>query len=127
MIFHANHGDEANPGNIVICANDTDILVILLENAKRFNSHIWYGCGLDSINTRCYVDITILAKTINYVDVLLGIYAYTSCDYTPAFYQKGKVRPLALMMKNIMIMKNTPKIFRCIFVSWGCIIGRIMH
>ena len=100
MIFHANHGDEANPGNIVICANDTDILVILLEHAKRFNSHIWYGCGLDSINTRCYVDITILAKTINYVDVLLGIYAYTSCDYTPAFYQKGKVRPLALMKKH---------------------------
>ena len=100
VAFHAKHADEANPGNIVIHANDTDIMVILLANAKKFNSHIWYDCGLDSVNTRCYVDINNLAKTINYVDELPGIYVYTGCDYTPAFYQKGKVRPLALMMKH---------------------------
>ena len=100
MAFHAKHADEVNPGNIVIRANDTEIMVILLANAKKFNSHIWYDCGLDSVNTRCYVDITNLAKTINYVDALPGIYVYTGCDYTSAFYEKGKVQPLALMMKH---------------------------
>ena len=98
--FHAKHTDEANPGNIVICTNDEDLIVILHTNAKKFTSYIWYDCGLDSINTRCYVDITTLAKTISYVDTLQGIYAYTGCDYTPAFYQKGNVRPLAFMMDH---------------------------
>ena len=70
----AFHGVEANPGNIVICANDTDIMVVLLVNAKKFSSHIWYDCGLDSVNTRCYVDITNLAKTISYVDALPRMY-----------------------------------------------------
>ena len=98
VAFHAKHVDEANPGNIVIRTNDTDIMVTLLANAKKFNCHIWHDCGLDSVNTRCHVDITSLAKTINYVDTLLGIYVYTGCDYTPPFYQKGKIRPLALMM-----------------------------
>ena len=100
VAFHANHADEANPGNCVIRVNDTDMIVLLLVNAKKFNSRIWYDCGLDSINTRWYVDKTNLAKTMNYVDTLPGIYSYTGCDYTPALYQKGKVRPLALMMKH---------------------------
>ena len=100
VAFHAKHADEANPGNIVIRANDTNIIVILLANAKKFRSDTWYDRGLDSVNTRCYADITNLAKTINYVDALLGTYVYTGYDYTPVFYQKGKIRPLALMMKH---------------------------
>ena len=80
IAFHAKHANEANPGNIVIRANDTDIMVILLANAKKFNSHIWYDCSLGSFKTRCYVDVTNLAKTINYVDALPGIYAYTGCN-----------------------------------------------
>ena len=40
VAFHAKHADEANPGNIVIRANDTNIMVILLANTKKFNSHI---------------------------------------------------------------------------------------
>ena len=62
-------------------------MVISLTNDKKFSSHIWYGCGLDSINIRCYVDITNLAKTVSYVDAFPRVYAYTDCDYTPAFYQ----------------------------------------
>ena len=54
---------------------------------------------MDSVNTRCYVDITNLAKTINYVDALPGMLSL-GCDYAPAFDKKGKVRPLALMMKH---------------------------
>ena len=76
-------------------------MIILPINVKKFNSHLFYDCGLDSINTRYYVDIKNLAKTINYVDVLPEIYAYTGCDYIPAFYQKGKVRPFALMLKHL--------------------------
>ena len=58
---------------MVICANDTDIMVALLTNAKKFNNHTWYDCRLDSINTRCYVDTTNLVKTISFIDVLPGL------------------------------------------------------
>ena len=34
--FHAKHADEVNAGNIVIRANDTDIMVILITNAVIF-------------------------------------------------------------------------------------------
>ena len=61
--------------------------------------HIWYR-GLDSVNTRCYVDVTILAKAIGYLDALPEIYTYTECGYTPAFNQKGKGRLLALMRRH---------------------------
>lgn len=64
--FHEKHADEANQRNTFIHANDTGVMVILLANAKKFDSHTWYDCGLDSINTRCYVDMTNLAKTISY-------------------------------------------------------------
>ena len=37
---------------------------------------------------------------MNYVDALRGIYAYTGCVYTPAFYHKSKVQPLSLVMKH---------------------------
>ena len=69
-------------------------MIILLTDPN------WYNCGLDSMNTRCYVDMTNLAKTISYVDALPGIYANMGCDYTPAFYQKGRIQPLALIAKH---------------------------
>ena len=65
VTFHEKHADEANPGIIVIFANDADIMIILLANTKKFNSHIWYDCGLVSFNTRCYVNTRNFAKTIN--------------------------------------------------------------
>ena len=37
---------------------------------------------------------------MSYVDVLQGTYTYRECDYTQVFYQKGKVRPLALLKKH---------------------------
>ena len=39
-------------------------------------------------------------KEPDYVKVLPEIYAYTGIDYLPAFYRKGKVRPLLLMIKK---------------------------
>ena len=33
-------------------------------------------------------------------NVLLGLHAYTGCDTVCAFYDKGKVKPLKLMIKN---------------------------
>ena len=42
VAFHAAHADSNNPGNIVIRANDTHILIIMICNATTFTSSILY-------------------------------------------------------------------------------------
>ena len=66
---------------------------------KLSQSHLWFDTGLDSDNSRNYVDISKLFKELDYVKALPGIYIY-GIDYLPAFYRKGKVRPLLLMTKK---------------------------
>ena len=45
--FHALHTDTTGPGNIVICANNNNILVILQPNAKKFQIKVLLDPGLD--------------------------------------------------------------------------------
>ena len=49
---------------IVVRANDTDVLIILLSHALRFGEHlhIWMDVGLCSNNTRRYINVTQLAE-----------------------------------------------------------------
>ena len=63
-------------------------------------NHLWFDTGLDSDNSRNYVDISKLSKELDYVKVLPRICAYTGIDYLPAFSRKRKVRPLLLMTKK---------------------------
>ena len=60
---------------------------------------MWYGFGIDSNNSREYLDVSKLHKSVDYVDALPGIYTFTSNDYTPAFYRKGK-KTTTLMCKH---------------------------
>ena len=52
------------------------------------------------ITTREYVDISVLDQNINYGKALAGAYGLLGNDYTPAFFGKGKVKPLEIMIKN---------------------------
>ena len=79
----------------------TDIFINLLASDQKLSvSDLWFGTGLDSDNSRNYVDISKLSKELDYAKVLPGIYTYTGIDYLPAFYRKEKVRPLLLMTKE---------------------------
>ena len=79
----------------------TDIFIILLASDLKLSvSDLWFDTGLDSDNSRNYVDISKLSKELDYVKALPGISAYTGIDYLPAFYRKGKVRPLLLITKK---------------------------
>ena len=90
-----------NPGQIIIRGNDTDIFIISLENVQKLSqSHLWFNTGLDSDNSRSYVDISKLSKELNYGKTLPWIYAYTGTDYSPWVYRKREVRPLLLMIKR---------------------------
>ena len=101
VMLHALHADRDNRENIAVRANDTDVAVILVYNVKFIeNSNMWYDFGIDSYKLREYLDITKQHKSIDYVDTVPGIYAFTGNDYKPAFYRKGKIKPITLMCKH---------------------------
>ena len=101
VMFYAKHADIKGPGNNIIRGNNTDIFIILLTNIQKFSqSYLWFDRGLDSDNSRNYVNISKLFKELYYVKDLPGTYAYTGIDYLHAFHRKGKVRPLLLITKK---------------------------
>ena len=105
VMFHAKHADTKGPGNIIIRGKGTDIFIILLANDQKLSiSDLWFDTGLDSDNSRNYVEISKLSKEIDHVKVLPGIYTYAGIDYLSAFYRKEKVRPLLLMTKEQKIV-----------------------
>ena len=59
-----------------------------LKIPSNFNellkSHL-FVTGVDSDNSRNYVDISKLSKELDYVKSLPGIYTYTGIDYLPVF------------------------------------------
>ena len=86
LMSHAKHADTKGPGNIIIRGNDTDIFITLLANVQKLSrSYLWFDTGLDSDNSRNYVDISKLSKELDYVKSLPGIYTYTGIDYLPVF------------------------------------------
>ena len=85
VMFHAKHADIKGPGNI-----------------KSLHKVI-SGLIQDQTLIANYADISNLFKELDYVKARPGIFAYTGINYLPAFYRKGKVRPLLLMAKKAKI------------------------
>ena len=101
VVFHAMHAEAQGPGSTVVRCNDTDILVIFLANIHKFTeTSIWLDAGLDHDCSRVMIDVKATAEKMDYLKALPGIYAFTGCDYTPAFFRKGKKRPFNLMIKS---------------------------
>ena len=109
VAFHAVHVEQLNPGNIVIRCNDTDILIIMLSNIQKFSqSHVWLDMGLD-YNSRIFIDVKGTADKLNFIQALPRIYAFTGCDYTPAFFRKSKKRPIEIMLKSVLFINSFNK------------------
>lgn len=88
--------------NIMIKASDTDILIILLGNIHKFpHLRIWMSSTTFRKNGPNCISCTNLANVLGaeVCRALPAFHAYTGCDYTAAFYQKGKVRPFQLLKK----------------------------
>ena len=109
-MLHALHADRDNSRNIVVRANDTDVAVILVYNFRFIDNNRRYDFGIDSNNSREYLDLTKLQRPIDYVDALPGIYTFTANDYTLAFYRKRKIKPITLMHKH----KRFINAFKCL-------------
>ena len=69
-MWKAKHSDIKGSGNIITRGNDTDIFINLLANVQKLSQrHLWFDSGLDSDNSRKYVDISKLFKALDYVKV----------------------------------------------------------
>lgn len=102
VILHMLEADKSIPGDIVIRASDTDILVLLLHHVHRVSSTVWMEVGTRGQGTLRYVNVTKIAAAIGsgMCAALPGLHAFTGCDYTSAFARKGKSRPYAIVTKS---------------------------
>ena len=55
------------------------------------------------------MDVKGTADKLNFIQALSGIYAFTGCDYTPAFFRKGKKRPIEIMLKSVLLINTFNK------------------
>ena len=107
LAFHTRH----SKGDIVIRASDTDVLIILLamigkhyedETLIAYNSIIMdVGVG----NSQRLIDVSQIYETLETLSpglpvALPGLHSFTGSDYTAAFYWKGKLAPLKLLMEE---------------------------
>ena len=99
-MFYAKNADRIDTGNIVVWANDTDIAVILTLNIHHMNSGVWYDSGYNYGNSRECINIKKLVCNVKNVSSLPGLYAFLGNDYTPAFFGKGKVKPMQIAVKK---------------------------
>ncbi|KAF7990491.1 hypothetical protein HCN44_000296 [Aphidius gifuensis] len=90
------------PCNILLKCNDTDTLVIMLTNMSRqkTNSNIWMQIGTG--NTSRYINVTKMKNVLtpSVCTALPGLHAFTGCDYNPAFFGRGKIKPFEAMIKS---------------------------
>ena len=102
IAFHAKHSSQLGTDNIVVRANDTDVLVILLANNESFSSsHLWLEVGVSANNSRRYIDVSKLSQQLgNSVHALPGLHAFTGCDYITSFCRLGKKKPFKVAMKD---------------------------
>lgn len=94
------------PGSVLIRTSDTDVIVILIGMLGRNlleRRPIVTDCG--SWNKRRYIDIT---STVNALEnkqaglpaSMPSLHAFTGCDFTAAFYRKGKTKSYEILEKD---------------------------
>lgn len=101
MIFHVS---KLKPNSrIMLKATDTDVLILLLSHMQDFPTlKIWMAGTIKRKEDQECVDCNTLAETLGPLlcSALPGFHAFTGCDYTAAFYRKGKTRPFNILEKN---------------------------
>ena len=102
MIFHVTSTEENS--NVVIRTADTDVLIIALGCIRQVPLFInlWLEVGLYSKNTPQYINVKKLHGKIGdpVCKSLPAYHAFTRCNYTGSFSQKGNVRLLKYLGKD---------------------------
>ena len=105
MMFHLQNIVQSLPhAKVSVRSNDTDVLILLVYHVHHMpnNPLVWMEAGLSSTNTRRFINVSQMVTALNptLIKALPGLHAFTGCDVTAAFMNKGKCRPLEILMKN---------------------------
>ena len=75
----------------------------MLLNIQKFSqSHVLLAMGLDYNNSHTFIDAKGTADKLNYIQALPGVYAFTGCNCTPAFFSIKA--PLEIMLKSGLLI-----------------------
>ena len=100
IIFHICQIEKDS--SVVIRSADTDVLIITLANVSfvKENVRIFLKAGVG--NNERYIDVSKLHKKLgtDLCEALPLFHSFTGCDFTPAFFKKGKKRPFALLQNS---------------------------
>lgn len=111
MILHASYLSEKNFNGVVINANDTDVLILLLSCCTKIKAQLFMRMGqgrnerlvkLSDIYERSAKELPGNIVGEDYFSALLGFHAFTGCDTVSAFYRKGKREPLKILRQNAL-------------------------
>ncbi len=94
VVLHANHVNSLHPtANVVVHANDTDVVVLLLYHMHHWTIDVHMDVGLNQDNSRRYIHISNLAESLERMALVLpALHAFTGSDYTAAFIRRGKLK-----------------------------------
>ena len=82
----------------------------MLLNIQKFSqSRVWLDMRLDYNNLHIFINVKGTADKLNYIHALPGIYPFTRCNYTPAFFRKGKKIPIEMMLKSVPFVNTFNK------------------
>ena len=100
MLLHAQYAQSQGAANITIVSDDTDVLVLALAAGEKLNCQLYVMRG--TVQNRRIIDVNHLQRSIGpgVCSALMGIHAFTGCDFTSAFSGQGKVKPFKLMQKQ---------------------------
>ncbi|GFW80336.1 uncharacterized protein TNCV_2944691 [Trichonephila clavipes] len=89
------------PAEIVIRSIDTDIAAIMLGNMHHLKNDlvVWMLTGTG--NNLRYVNLTKIHAELGKLicQSLPGYHAISGCDFNPAFFRKGKLKPYKTLKK----------------------------
>ncbi|GFV11584.1 uncharacterized protein TNCV_975741 [Trichonephila clavipes] len=88
---------------VVVRCSDSDILIIFLGNLDRLNASLklWIQWGVGNHERLISINDLYQDLCISLSKALPCFHAITGCDYTPAFFRKGILRPFKLLEKSV--------------------------
>ena len=100
LILHASHAAVEEYQTVVICSEDTDVLIMSLAFHDRIQASLFQKCGTKT--WRKVIDIRKVAATvgIGVCKALIGMHAFTGCDIVSAFAGNGKAKALKSLIRN---------------------------
>ncbi|GFY39740.1 hypothetical protein TNIN_273071 [Trichonephila inaurata madagascariensis] len=102
QIRHHNFALISVDAQVVRCS-DSDILIVLLGNLDHLNASLklWIQWGVGNHERLISINDLYQDLGISLSKALPCFHAITRCDYTPAFFRKGKLRPFKLVEKSV--------------------------